>query len=111
MNAGPIASSPLGERYALSALRKQGCNQAAIARARLGRCRSTISREVDGTRITLDPGRAYRPDLADGYTAPGRRRGRSRRNERFGACESERSTLRASSNSGALEQAAGWSTA
>ena len=34
-----------GERYALSALRKQGCNQAAIARA-LGRHRSTISREV-----------------------------------------------------------------
>ena len=32
-----------GERYALSALRKKGCNQAAIARA-LGRHRSTISR-------------------------------------------------------------------
>ena len=51
-----------GERYALSALRKQGCNQAAIARA-LGRHRSTISREV--RRNSKDrQGRAYRPDLA-----------------------------------------------
>ena len=56
-----------GERYALSALRKQGCNQAAIARA-LGRHRSTISREV--RRNSKDrQGRAYRPDLA--MTTPG----------------------------------------
>ena len=34
-----------GERYALSALRKQGCNQAAIARA-LGRHRSTIAQKA-----------------------------------------------------------------
>ena len=47
-----------GERYALSALRKQGYNQAAIARA-LGRHRSTISREV--RRNSKDrQGRAYR---------------------------------------------------
>ena len=72
-----------GERYALSALRKQGCNQAAIGRA-LGRHRSTISREV--RRNSKDrQGRAYRPDLADGYARW--RRGRSRRNERFGACD------------------------
>ena len=52
-----------GERYALSALRKQGCNQAAIART-LGRHRSTISREV--RRNSKDrAGRVYRPDLAD----------------------------------------------
>ena len=70
-----------GERYALSALRKQGCNQAAIVRA-LGRHRSTISREV--CRNSKDrQGRAHRPDLADDYARW--RRGRSRRNERFGA--------------------------
>ena len=69
-----------GERYALSALRKQGCNQAAIARA-LGRHRSTISREV--RRNSKDrQGRAYRPGLADDKARW--RRGRSRRNERFG---------------------------
>jgi IS30 family transposase len=34
-----------GERYMLSALRKQGLSQAEIARA-LGRHRSTISREL-----------------------------------------------------------------
>ena len=68
-----------GERYALSALRKQGCNQAAIART-LGRHRSTISREV--RRNSKDrAGRVYRPDLADDYARW--RRGRSRRNERF----------------------------
>ena len=72
-----------GERYALSALRKQGCNQAAIARA-LGRHRSTISREV--RRNSKDRrGRAYRPDLADDYARW--RRGRSRRNRRFEATD------------------------
>jgi IS30 family transposase len=34
-----------GERYALSALRRQGCSQAEIART-LGRHPSTISREI-----------------------------------------------------------------
>ena len=55
-----------GERYALSALRKQGCNQAAIART-LGRHRSTISREVatelegsSGSSLSAGPGRRLR---------------------------------------------------
>lgn len=70
-----------GERYALSALRKQGLSQAQIAQS-LGRHRSTISREVrrnsrDGT------GRVYRPGIADEYACW--RRSRSRRNLRFGA--------------------------
>lgn len=68
-----------GERYALSALRRQGFSQAHIARS-LGRHRSTISREVrrnsrDGT------GRVYRPGIADEYACW--RRSRSRRNQRF----------------------------
>ena len=68
------------ERHTLSTLRKQGYQQAAIARA-LGRHRSTISREV--RRNSKDRGgRVYRPDLADDYARW--RRGRSRRNERFG---------------------------
>ena len=70
-----------GERYALSALRKQGCSQAEIARS-LGRDPSTISREVcrnskDGT------GRVYRPSLAADLARW--RRSRSRRNQRFRA--------------------------
>ena len=68
-----------GERYALSALRKQGFSQAQIARS-LRRHPSTISREVrrnsrDGT------GRVYRPGIADEYACW--RRSRSRRNQRF----------------------------
>ena len=68
-----------GERYELSALRKQGFSQADIARS-LGRHRSTISREVrrnsqDGT------GRIYRPGLAEDFARW--RRSRSRRNQRF----------------------------
>jgi len=66
-----------GERYALSALRKQGLRQAQIARA-LGRDRSTISREV--RRNTKKDG-AYRPALADDFARW--RRSRSRRNQRF----------------------------
>ena len=69
------------ERHTLSTLRKQGYEQAAIARA-LGRHRSTISREV--RRNSKDRGgRVYRPDLADDYARW--RRGRSRRNQRFEA--------------------------
>ena len=92
-----------GERYALSALRKQGCNQAAIARA-LGRHRSTISREV--RRNSKDrQGRAYRPDLADDYARW--RRGRSRRNERFGASD-WRMVETCLRQQWSPEQAAGW---
>ena len=92
-----------GERYALSALRKQGCNQAAIARA-LGRHRSTISREV--RRNSKDrQGRAYRPDLADDYARW--RRGRSRRNERFGASD-WRMVEACLRQQWSPEQAAGW---
>jgi transposase, IS30 family len=70
-----------GERYALSALRKQGFSQAEIARS-LGRHRSTISREV--RRNSLDgTGRIYRPSIADDYARW--RRSRSRRNRRFKA--------------------------
>lgn len=70
-----------GERYALSALRKQGCSQAHIARA-LGRHPSTISREI--RRNSKDrTGRVYRPALADDYARW--RRSRSRRNQRFTA--------------------------
>ncbi len=69
------------ERHTLSTLRKQGYQQAAIARA-LGRHRSTISREV--RRNSKDRGgRVYRPDLANDYARW--RRGRSRRNRRFEA--------------------------
>ncbi len=68
------------ERHTLSTLRKQGFNQARIARA-LGRHRSTISREV--RRNSKDRrGLVYRPALADDYARW--RRGRSRRNQRFG---------------------------
>ncbi len=67
------------ERYALSALRKQGHTQAEIARA-LERHPSTISREV--RRNSKDrSGRVYRPSLADDYARW--RRARSRRNQRF----------------------------
>ena len=69
------------ERHTLWTLRKQGYQQAAIARV-LGRHRSTISREV--RRNSKDRGgRVYRPDLADDCARW--RRGRSRRNRRFEA--------------------------
>jgi IS30 family transposase len=67
-----------GERYALSALRKQGYSQAEIARA-LGRHPSTVSREIRRNRSK--DGR-YRPPVADDFAR--RRRSRSRRNRRFG---------------------------
>ncbi|MGH7216097.1 MAG: IS30 family transposase [Nitrospiraceae bacterium] len=66
------------ERYALSALRKQGCSQSQIARS-LGRHRSTISREL--RRNARQKPHWYRPFNADEMTR-GRRR-RSRRNLRF----------------------------
>jgi transposase, IS30 family len=66
------------ERYALSALRKQGFNQSQIARA-LGRHRSTISREL--RRNARQKPHWYRPFNADEMTRG--RRYRSRRNWRF----------------------------
>ncbi len=67
-----------GERYALSALRKQGFSQGQIART-LDRAPSTISREV--RRNSKDGGgRVYRPALADDIARW--RRSRSRRNRR-----------------------------
>ena len=75
----PYRQLTSGERYALSALRKQGCSQAEIARS-LGRHPSTISREV--RRNSKDrTGRVYRPALADDVARW--RRSRSRRNQRF----------------------------
>ena len=68
-----------GERYALQALRKQGCNGAEIARA-LGRHRSTISRELRRNRRS-DGG--YDPRTADQRARM--RRSRSRRNHRITA--------------------------
>lgn len=68
-----------GERYALSALRIQGCTQAEIARS-LGRAPSTISREIRRNRSK--DGR-YRPPVADDFAR--RRRSWSRRNQRFTA--------------------------
>ena len=92
-----------GERYALSALRKQGFHQAAIARA-LGRHRSTIGREV--RRNSKDRvGRVYRPALADDKARW--RRGRSRRNERFGPSD-WRIVDACIKQQWSPEQAAGW---
>ena len=62
-----------GERYALSALRKQGKSNAEIARA-LGRHPSTISREL---RRNAKSDGWYRPGDADDYARW--RRSRSRR--------------------------------
>ncbi len=69
------------ERYALSALRKQGCSQAEIGRT-LGRAPSTISREV---RRNCRRDGGYRPDIADDFARW--RRSRSRRNRQFGCGE------------------------
>src|SRR5918999_2955016 len=68
------------ERYMLAALRRQGLNQAEIARA-MGRHRSTVCRELRRNSTRAD-GR-YRA-----FTAQERangRRSRSRRNQRFSA--------------------------
>src|SRR5215203_2769912 len=68
------------ERYMLAALRRQGLNQAEIARA-LGRHRSTVCRELRRNSTRAD-GR-YRAFTAQERTNG--RRSRSRRNRRFGA--------------------------
>jgi len=65
------------ERYALAALRRQGCSMAEIARI-LGRHRSTIYREIQRNR--RKDGR-YRAFTADQRARA--RRSRSRRNQRF----------------------------
>ena len=67
-----------GERYGISALRQEGLCPAAIAR-RLGRHRSTISREYARNGSRWD--NRYRPSRAQ-EQANGRRL-RSRRNQRF----------------------------
>jgi transposase, IS30 family len=67
-----------GERYMLSALRKQGLSNAAIAHA-LGRHRSTIGREI--CRNTTHPDGYYRAERAQ--EATNGRRSRSRRNSHF----------------------------
>jgi IS30 family transposase len=67
----------LGERYEISALRRQGCSVAEIARA-LRRHRSTIMREI--RRNSREDG-AYRPAVAHDFTRW--RRSWSRRNTRF----------------------------
>src|SRR5918993_880376 len=66
------------ERYMLAALRRQGLNQAQIARS-LGRHRSTVCREVRRNSTRAD-GR-YRAFTAQERTNG--RRSRSRRNQRF----------------------------
>src|SRR5215213_1267647 len=68
------------ERYMLAALRRQGLNQAEIARA-LGRHRSTVCREVRRNSTRADG--HYRAFAAQ-ERANGRR-SRSRRNRRFSA--------------------------
>src|ERR671920_1401556 len=68
------------ERYMLAALRRQGLNQAEIARS-LGRHRSTVCREV-GRNSTRSDGH-YRAFTAQERTNG--RRARSRRNRRFSA--------------------------
>ena len=68
------------ERYRISALRREGYCPAAIAR-KLGRHRSTISREITRNGSPWDG--SYRPSKAQ-EQANGRR-SRSRRNRRFDA--------------------------
>lgn len=71
-----------GERYTIAALRSEGLNRSEIAR-RLGRHRSTISREIRRNAARHDGG--YRAHGAIERTSA--RRSRSRRNRRFGRRE------------------------
>ena len=66
------------ERYILGAFRRQGFNQAQIAR-QLGRHRSTIGREIKRNSSRWDGN--YRPSKAIERTRG--RRSRSRRNQHF----------------------------
>jgi len=68
-----------GERYAIAALRKRKLSVRAIA-TELGRCPSTVSREV---RRNLSTQGRYSPPKADSYALARRRR--SRRNSHFGS--------------------------
>jgi transposase, IS30 family len=68
------------ERYLLAALRRQGCNQAEIARG-VGRHRSTVGREVRRNSTRADG--HYRAFTAQERTNG--RRSRSRRHSRFTA--------------------------
>ena len=70
------------ERYMLARLRRQGLNQAEIARS-LGRHRSTVCREVRRNSTKADG--HYRAFTAQERTNG--RRSRSRRNRRFTACD------------------------
>jgi transposase, IS30 family len=70
------------ERYMLAALRRQGLNQSEVARS-LGRHRSTVCRELRRNSTRAD-GR-YRASTAQERTNS--RRSRSRRNQRFTACD------------------------
>ena len=74
----PYRQLTSGERYMLAALRRQGYNQAEIARS-LGRHRSTVCREVRRNSTRADG--HYRPFTAQERTNG--RRSRSRRNQRF----------------------------
>lgn len=68
-----------GDRYMLSALRKQGVSMNKIAE-QLGFHRSTIGREIKRNSCRIDG--AYRPSKAQRRTTA--RRSRSRRNHQFG---------------------------
>lgn len=72
------------ERYTIAALRREGFSFAQIGR-RLGRHRSTISRELSRNASAHDG--SYRPSVADRLS--GARRWRSRRNRQFSSEEFE----------------------